>query len=205
VVALGGSGAEAARSGAELVRRYAEPHRRYHDLGHVRFVERTAAELAGPLGVAGAAAHVLAVAALAHDVVYAGRPGADEEASATWVRDRLTQAGADPAQRDEAARLVAATASHAAEPGDVLAAVLFDADLAILGSTEADYDAYAGKVREEYAGLPDDLWRAGRSAVLGELLGRAALYVTPPAARRWTVAARRDLAREIATLSAATG
>jgi len=197
---LGGDRAVARRSGDDLVRRYSEPQRHYHTLDHVRAVLTYAAELASESGLDADQRATLTLAVCAHDVVYDARPGADEEASAGWVRQALNAAGVPPGIVERVADLVLGTASHAADANDAVAAVLSDADLAILGAPAAAYDAYAAAVREEYSAVADPDWRFGREAVLRSLAERPRLYVTDEAHRRWDAAARANLARERAQL-----
>lgn len=179
----------------DLDARYAEPHRRYHDTTHVRQVVRDAVALTEGRGRA-----LVALAAWAHDVVYDGRPGDDERASAAWARRQLTEAGLAGADIARVEELVLATLNHTAPPGDHLADVLLDADLAILGAEPDGYERYRRAVREEYAHVSDDDWRVGRAAVLRSLLDREPLYRTAEARERWAAQARRNLAGELAGL-----
>lgn len=176
----------------DLAARYAEPHRRYHDTGHVHQVVRDAVAL-----TSGRDRAVVALAAWAHDVVYDGRPGEDERASAAWGRLHLTEAGVAEADVARVEGLVLATLDHTAPPGDHLAEALLDADLAILGAAPADYERYRQAVRAEYAHVPDDAWRTGRAAVLRSLLAKDPLYRTAAARERWGDNARRNLRAEL--------
>jgi predicted metal-dependent HD superfamily phosphohydrolase len=182
----------------DLAERYAEPHRGYHNTDHVRQVVRDAGLLAAEYSEQDRA--VITLAALAHDVVYDGKPGEDERRSAAWARDRLTEAGLDESDIARVEALVLATLTHEAPPDDRLAAVLLDADLAILGSDAAGYERYRKAVRAEYAHVTDDAWRVGRAAVLRSLLDRDPLYLTDDARNRWAATAQRNLAAELAAL-----
>lgn len=184
----------------DLVTRYREPHRRYHDLHHVTQVVRDARLLAGDRS--GRDLALVTLAALAHDVVYDGRPGEDERRSAAWARERLAAAGVPAADVDRVEGLVLATLTHEVPDGDGLAAVLLDADLAVLGGGPDAYERYRTAVRAEYAHVDDDAWRVGRAAVLRSLLDRDPLYRTGAARARWAAAARRNLAGELAALDA---
>jgi hypothetical protein len=104
-------------------------------------------------------------------------------------------AGAASATVAEVARLVRLTATHDPRPGDDAGALLCDADLAILAADPAGYDAYAAAVRREYAHLPDEVFRAGRAAVLRSLLGRPALYRVVGERADWEPRARANLTR----------
>jgi predicted metal-dependent HD superfamily phosphohydrolase len=181
---------------AELEARWAEPHRRYHTTTHLRAVLGAIEPLAHLAGDAGA----VRLAAWFHDAVYDGRPGWDEERSAQLAQARLPACGVAPERVDEVVRLVRVTADHSYEAGDTDAAVLCDADLAVLGGTPEDYAAYARAVRAEYRHVPDDLFRAGRSAVLRRLLANDRLYGTALARDLWDRRARENMARELAAL-----
>jgi predicted metal-dependent HD superfamily phosphohydrolase len=201
VSALGGGPVAGRLDGGDLERRYAQPHRRYHTGQHIRAVLADGAWIADAIGLAAADRAVLTLAACAHDVVYDARPGDDERASARWARRALDAAGlGDPVGR-RVERLVLATLTHEAPAGDdPVAAVLLDADLAILGAEPPAYDGYSRGVRGEYSRLPDHLWRAGRRDVLNSLLGRGSIFVTAPAAGRWESAARANVQRELGAL-----
>ena len=199
---LGGDRQVAAVAAADLAARYAQPHRRYHTSAHARAVVRDAAMLAGELRLPANERAVLTIAAAAHDVVYDGRPGDDERRSASWARDWLTRAGVAQAHVVRAGDLVLATVTHLAPPQDLTAWALLDADLAILGGDPGTYDRYRTAVRDEYAALDEPAWRAGRAAVMTELLARDPLYGTGAARQRWEAAARANIARELESLTA---
>ena len=184
-------------TGAELIARWNEPHRRYHDARHLRAVLAGVAEL----GDQAAQLPAVRMAAWFHDAVYQGVPGQDEEASAVLAEQLLPALGWPPVLVEEVARLVRLTADHAGIAGDDQnAAVLADADLAILAAPEAAYQAYAAAVREEYAQVPDEAFAAGRAFVLTRLLENPPLFRTAAGQQRWTEAARANLRRELASL-----
>jgi predicted metal-dependent HD superfamily phosphohydrolase len=186
-----------AADAGDLVERYAEPHRTYHNTFHVASVVRDSWALADEFAFTAEERAILTLAACAHDVIYDGKPGDDERASAAWARNRLTGLEDEHIARVES--LVLATIKHSSD--DPLAHVLLDADLAILGSEPAHYDRYSQAVRQEYSRYDDDLWRAGRAGVLKTLLDREDLFVTEPARQRWGAAARINLARELQSLA----
>ncbi|MDA0633404.1 metal-dependent phosphohydrolase [Nonomuraea sp. MCN248] len=181
--------------GAELVARWSQPHRRYHDLDHLRAVLRAVdliEEWAGdPVTVR--------LAAWFHDAVYDGRPGWDEERSAQLAQARLPRCGVPAGRVAQVARLVRLTAAHdTLAEGDRDGAVLCDADLAVLGAD--GYAGYAARIRQEYAHVPDELFRRGRAGVLRRLLAAPRLYRTPPARELWEARARRAMSAELAAL-----
>jgi predicted metal-dependent HD superfamily phosphohydrolase len=200
VVRVGGRAETAEEGAADLTRRYAEPHRSYHTTRHVDAVVRDVALLAREEQLEEEDRAIVALAACAHDVVYDAQPGEDERASAEWARSWLARADVPKTLIDRVGELVLATMNHSAAPGDAAAAVLLDADLAILGSSADDYAGYVQAVRREYATVSDADWRVGRARVLSALAARPRLYLTAPAHQRWAEHARRNLAAELAEL-----
>jgi predicted metal-dependent HD superfamily phosphohydrolase len=201
VCALGGDERAARLDGSDLEQRYSEPHRRYHTGEHIRAVLSDAAWIADALSLTEADCALLTLAACAHDVVYDARPGDDERVSARWASCALSRAGVGDDAVRRVAQLVLSTLAHEALAGDPVAAALLDADLAILGAEPAVYDRYAQAVRAEFSSVPDDLWRAGRPAVLTSLLGRSSVFVTEPAIGRWEAAARANMQSELSRLA----
>lgn len=180
---------------AALVAAWSEPHRRYHDLGHLAavlgIVDGLAADATDPDAVR--------LAAWYHDAVYDPQRSDNEEVSAARARAGLRGLVAEE-RIAEVERLVLLTAGHAAEPGDANGAVLCDADLAVLAAPPEAYAAYASAVREEYGHLDDDVFTAGRIAVLEQLLALPRLYRLPAVAGEWEPRARANVAAEIALL-----
>ncbi|MFI6902297.1 metal-dependent phosphohydrolase [Nonomuraea sp. NPDC050394] len=180
---------------AELVARWSEPHRRYHTLTHLRAVLAAVDDLADLAGDPVA----VRLAAWFHDAVYDGRPGWDEERSAQLAQRRLPACGVPAERVAEVARLVRLTAAHdTLRDGDANGAVLCDADLAVLG--RPGYEVYAADIRREYAHVPDELFAAGRSAVLTRLLAVPNLYRTERARALWQDRARHNMSAELAAL-----
>lgn len=180
----------------DLLVRYREPHRHYHDVGHLRHV------VAGVQTLHAECEQVAAtlLAAFFHDAVYEIGASDNEAASARLAADTLRALGAEGDTTQMVTTLVLATADHqmpAGGPGE--AAVLIDADLAILASTQQAYSRYVEKVRLEYRDVPDDLWRDGRGAVIESFLRRERIYLTRPG-RAWERTARKNLTRELELL-----
>ncbi|MGY1673735.1 HD domain-containing protein [Geodermatophilus sp. SYSU D00710] len=192
--ALAGDSPTARTEWAAVVAAWSEPHRRYHDLHHLAAVLGLVRELGGAAEDPAA----VALAAWYHDVVYDPRRGDNEQVSAERARAGL-RGLVPPARLDEVVRLVLVTAGHDAAPGDGNGAVLCDADLAVLAGPPDAYAAYASAIRAEYAHLSDEVFTAGRIAVLGSLLALPALYRLP-ATREWEPRARANLTAEAALL-----
>jgi predicted metal-dependent HD superfamily phosphohydrolase len=185
-----------AAAGQELLGRWREPARRYHDAEHLAEVLDGVDALAEHARDASA----VRLAAWFHDAVYEGRPGDDEQRSADLAEQVLTGLGVPAERAGEVRRLVLLTANHDPAPGDDDGAVLSDADLAILASEPERYGRYVQAVRAEYPHVPEEMFRAGRAAVLRALDEAPQLYRTAPARDRWEAAARANIARELTAL-----
>ena len=188
-------------AGRRLLDRWREAHRRYHGVAHLDAVLVALDTLVAATPGSATAAVPARLAAWFHDAVHEGRAGDDEAASARLAGAELTALGLPDEGVAEVSRLVLLTAGHQAAPGDLAGALLCDADLSILGSEPAAYDRYCRAVRQEYADLPDDAFRAGRLAVLRGLRSLDPLFRTVAAQRLWQHQARANLDREIDRLS----
>lgn len=175
----------------EIATAYAGPGRYYHTLDHVLAVLDTVESLASHAKNLNA----VKLAAWLHDVIYDSKASDNEERSAEYA-ERLCQELSIPEDQRVAA-LIRKTKTHDAA-GDVDAQVLLDADLAILGASESDYQAYAAKIRQEYAWVPEADYRKGRRQVLEKFLTRPKIYHFLSQLEGPT---RQNLAAEIARLT----
>ncbi len=223
-----GTGPQAQRWWEFLLAGYCERHRRYHGLAHVERVTRDVdgllAGFARNFGISatemtqfagGRARHdgllrapeewsgidgdAVRLAAWLHDVVYepTAGSGTNEAASAVLAQQCAVSFGWVEARAARVSALVLATAGHEADAPD--AAVLLDADLAVLGAEVTVYNAYVAAVRAEYAHVSEEQWRVGRAKVLRSFLERPQIYALEASAER-EIAARRNLAAELANL-----
>ena len=183
----------------ELIARYSEPHRRYHTMVHI---EDCLAQVAASTDMDDNQRALMDAAIWFHDAIYDATRSDNEAESAKLAADRLAVEGAPQAFIDEVVRLILLTAGHSVQADDALGARLVSIDLSILGADRDRYDAYAAAIREEYAHVPEPLYRAGRAAILGRFLESEALFADPVWAGRYETQARSNLAREIAALTA---
>lgn len=193
---LRASGKDPAPYADNLLTRWDEPQRRYHTtahltavLDHIDVLEEHADD-----------PDLVRLAAWFHDAVYAPDRSENEERSARLAERALAEAGLTEARTTEVARLVRLTVTHDPADGDHNGETLCDADLAILAAAPDAYAAYAAAVREEYAFVPDEDFRAGRAAVLRQLLALPRLFRTPYGAAEWEGPARANLATEMELL-----
>ncbi|MFI0165027.1 hypothetical protein [Streptomyces sp. NPDC017095] len=192
-----GGGPDPAPYADNLLARWQEPQRRYHTVAHLTAV----LDHVDALESCAADPDVVRLAAWFHDAVYLPERSENEERSARLAERALREAGVPDAKTAEVARLVRLTAGHDPAEDDRDGQVLCDADLAILAAPPSAYAAYTAAVREEYHFVPGDAFRAGRSAILRQLLGLPRLFHTPYGREHWEATARYNLAAELEMLS----
>ncbi len=183
----------------ELILRYGEPHRRYHTMTHI---EDCLAQVAASTDFSDEQRSLMDAAIWFHDAIYDATRHDNEPESAKLAAGRLASVGTERAFIDEVVRLILLTAGHSVQAGDAIGARLVSIDLSILGAEADRYDAYAAAIREEYAHVPEPLYRAGRAAILGRFLESEALFADPLWAERYETQARANLTREIVALTA---
>jgi predicted metal-dependent HD superfamily phosphohydrolase len=182
-------------AGMDLLQRYSAAERGYHDIEHLTEVLAALEEL-------DCHAPEVRLAAWFHDAVYDGAPGRDEELSAALAVRVLSALDAPSQTAQRVHDLVLVTADHFPDEGDLEAALLCDADLAILAAGPDRYARYVAGVRKEYGHLDDDTFAHGRAAVLEALLGRTHLFATAEGRERWERRARENAAAELRHLKA---
>lgn len=174
----------------DVVARYGEPHRAYHTIGHVEHVVAKVDEI----GHGHDAAVVLA--AILHDVIYDPGRSDNEERSAEYARRVLD--GLDTAPR--VATLIEATKSHDGPVGDDGLDALLDADLSTFAD---DNEGRNGElIRQEYASVPEEAFRAGRRSVLQGFLEREPLYRTEHMRTRYEAKAKANIRQALERIDA---
>jgi len=185
-----------------LLNRHAEPHRRYHTATHVMRVLEHVDEIVAREKSADADVDAIRAAALFHDIVYNPRSPTNERDSAGIAVDALWQIGWPESRLALVYHLIEATAGHTGAGFE--AAVLLDADLAILGADPAAYAEYVDGVRFEYEFVDDETWRTGRAAVLRSFLDRERIFSTTTMVAAREAQARTNLTAELDALTAGT-
>ncbi|QDA60651.1 HD domain-containing protein [Hymenobacter jejuensis] len=179
----------------QLTEAYDSSSRHYHTFTHIRNVlddlERHAAQLQDPV--------VVQLAVWFHDALYNPMRDDNEARSASMAQEFLAHTNLAAARRERVSYLIERTKDHTApQPAaDTDLHLLLDADLGILGVSEADYWQYARQVRQEYRLVPDFMYRRGRRKVLEKLLAAPIIYHTADFRNKLEVPARRNLKAEL--------
>ena len=187
-----GAGGDGEQVRAALVAAYAEPQRRYHTLQHlteclewfelVREIPKHAAEVE--------------LALWFHDAIYDVKGSDNEMRSADWATVELVNAGAAPEVVGRVSALILAT-RHTVVPTDLDQQVLVDIDLAILGTPEPRFAEYGQQIRDEYAFVPNGLFKHRRRALFLSFLDRPRIYCTSYFHDRLEERARANLRRVV--------
>jgi predicted metal-dependent HD superfamily phosphohydrolase len=178
-----------------LIEAYAQPPRAYHSFAHVLEVATHWQDVSERLMWQKPRETFCAV--LYHDAIYVAGASDNELRSAELARAELAGLELD---LDETARLIELTASHGKlTPGEVDrdTALLLDCDMAILGAPAERFAEYERHIRQEYAAIPDELFRAGRARFLERLLGAERIFLSDDFHRRFDARARANLAEAL--------
>jgi len=180
----------------QLLARYSEPHRKYHTVQHL--VEclalfETVRHLAEHPGE-------IEMALWFHDGIYDTRGHDNERQSADWARAVLQSHGAAADAVRRVDELIMATC-HSALPASHDAQLLVDVDLSILGALPQRFAEYEEQIRQEYAFVPEDIFRQKRGEILSAFLARPVIYSTAHFQAALEARARDNLRQAIASLS----
>jgi predicted metal-dependent HD superfamily phosphohydrolase len=160
---------QADRTFERIVQAYSGTGRFYHTLDHITDVLATVERL----GSHAKNLNAVKLGTWLHDVIYDSKASDNEDRSAQYA-ERSCEELSIPESR-AVASLILRTKTHEAGD-DPDAQVLLDADLAILGASQAVYRSYAEQIRREYAWVPEPDYRIGRRQVLTKFLTRPRIF-----------------------------
>ncbi|MEH2235050.1 HD domain-containing protein [Nostoc sp.] len=179
-----------------LVAAYSTPGRYYHTLKHIDHVLGTIEILQGYTNNLAA----VQLAAWFHDVVYDTEAQDNEERSADYAFELLSNLGIPESTITTITHLILNTKDHQAGVDDYDSQVLLDADLAILATNLVEYPEYAHAIRQEYGWVAEADYITGRRQVLERFLQRSRIYSTPLMLEFAEPSARGNIQREIQSL-----
>lgn len=186
--------------GQRLIERWSGGDRHYHNLRHLAAVLHRVDELAQethePDLVRLAAWYHGAVFDAEKKAAYATQGGEQTHASADLAQSELTALGVPAKRAERVAHLVNGLLRHAPDPTDYDAAVLNDADLAMLAAEPQRFKEYTADVRAEYAHIPIEDYLNARIKIISKLLSRESLFFSPMGAA-WEEPARQNLDAEL--------
>lgn len=181
----------------DLVTAYSGADRIYHNLDHIDKVIKTLEQMKS-LSLDYISVQL---AAWFHDVIYNPKTQDNEEKSSEYAESKLSALKIPQIIINRVKQLILSTKNHQALSTDIDSQILLDADLAILGATEWEYQAYAQAIRQEYSWMSDVDYQIGRQRVLTHFLQRERLYLTDYAYKNFEKQARHNLWLEATDLS----
>jgi predicted metal-dependent HD superfamily phosphohydrolase len=181
----------------KLIAAYGEPHRRYHSLTHLTWLLNEEGRRAALVPDR----KLVQFAIWFHDAIYDPLAKDNEERSADWARDALTDLNLTELARSVSA-LVLKTKDHARGDASPDEAIFLDMDIAILGAPRSEYMQYAADIHVEDAAVPDEVFAAGRGAFLRSWLARERLFRTDAYHAELDAAARANMMWELGELRA---
>jgi predicted metal-dependent HD superfamily phosphohydrolase len=193
---LAAGGEEKGRLYAVVLSHYSAEGRFYHNLHHVAELLRLLTGFEHRFDDCDA----VRFAAWFHDAVYDTKRDDNEERSAELAGRALHELSAPAVTAGRVLEMILATKGHSAEGLPWDAQLFLDADLSILGAAPEVYGQYSEAIREEYARVPEPMFRRGRRDVLEGFLRRERIYHTDEMFARFEERARANLRREIERL-----
>lgn len=181
----------------QLVGLYSSGSRTYHNLSHVRYL----VDLSGAIRERIENQQALSFAIWFHDAIYNPRMRDNEELSAKFAVKSLGRFKIPVDTLALSCEMIISTREHRKNGFSPDINFFLDLDLAILGSEEPIYRSYAAAIREEYEWAPDPIYNEGRKKVLQRFLRRESIYLTSELAEMFEEKARKNIAREIESLS----
>lgn len=181
----------------DLVTAYSGADRFYHTLEHIGKLIETIEQMKS----LSFDFYSVQLAAWFHDVIYDPKAKDNEDKSVEYAESALNLLKIPKPTIEHVRNLILTTKTHQASATDIDSKILLDADLAILGSDEQDYQTYAQSIRQEYAWISDVDYRLGRKRVLQSFLQRPRIYLTDFLFAKLEEKARHNLRWEVAALS----
>ncbi len=187
---------EAEKAFNQLVAVYSTPDRHYHTLKHIHHVLSTIQILQGYTNNLAA----VQIAAWFHDVVHNTQAEDNEQKSADYALELLSNLGISESTITSVTHLILNTKDHQATVDDYDSQVLLDADLAVFAANSVDYTEYAYAIRQEYSWVPRAEYIVGRRQFLERFLQRSHIYFTPLMSEFAEPCARGNIQEEIQSL-----
>lgn len=178
-----------------LAAAYAEPARAYHTAEHIQDcliqLDRSRDIARHP--------NEVEVALWFHDAVYVPGASDNEDRSARLAQTALQACAVQLEVSRRVAELVLAT-RHLTLPRDPDGQLLCDIDLSILGREPEVFDEFERRIRQEYAWVPEPMYRSTRAEVLAGFLRRRPIFQTKSFREQYELPARANLERVVRNL-----
>lgn len=188
---------------SKLEKAYSDPRRKYHTLEHIGrglsiIADMEAVERSRGSEFDAATWGAIRWAWWYHDFVNDGDPN-DELQSAHEAGLDAAEVGLPRTFTQIVEQLILAT-RHDRIPLRYDCAIICDVDLSIFAAPREEFERYEANVREEWAHVPEKLYREARATILNRFRVRPWIYMTDYGRERWNLTARTNLTESIAKL-----
>lgn len=180
----------------EIFTKYSDPKREYHTINHLEAMVSDLAEIKDKIEDW----DTTLLAVFYHDIIYKASSSTNEGDSAKLAMQKLSEIGYPAEKIAKCAHMILTTKSHE-RSGDSDTNYLIDADLAILGRGQYDYQKYTEQIWEEYSIYPDFMYNNGRKKALQYFLQMEAIYKTGHFFKKYEKQARINIANELEGLN----
>ena len=180
----------------EIFTKYSDSKRQYHTIDHLEAIIVDLTEVKDKIEDW----DTTLLAVFYHDIIYKASSSTNEGDSAKLAMQKLSEIGYPAEKIAKCANLILATKLHElSEDNDTN--YLIDADLAILGRGQYEYQKYTEQIREEYSIYPDFMYNNGRKKALQHFLQMEAIYKTEHFLKKYEKQARINIANELEGLN----
>lgn len=180
----------------EIFTKYSEAKRQYHTIAHLEAMISNLNEVKEKIKDW----DTTLFAVFYHDVIYKASSSSNEADSAKLTMERLSTIAYPANKIAKCANMILATKQHlTSEDNDTN--FLLDADLAILGTSEEEYQKYKDQIREEYSVYPDFMYNSGRRKTMQQFLNRDTIYKTAYFINKFNQQAKNNIERELLELA----
>lgn len=176
----------------EIFTKYSEPKRHYHTIDHIKTIIEELKEIQDKISDW----DTTLFAVFYHDSIYKATSSTNEENSAKLAKKRLTEIGYPAERIAKCTAMIIATKKHERSQ-DSDTNYFIDADLAILGQQQEEYQKYTDQIREEYAIYPDFMYYPGRKKALLHFLQMDTIFKTPYFTEKYEKQAKYNISSEI--------
>ena len=179
----------------EIFTKYSDSKRQYHTIDHFEAIIVDLTEVKDKIEDW----DTTLLAVFYHDIIYKASSSTNEGDSAKLAMQKLSEIGYPAEKIAKCANLILATKLHElSEDNDTN--YLIDADLAILGRGQYEYQKYTEQIREEYSIYPDFMYNNGRKKALQHFLQMDAIYKTEYFSKKYEKQARLNINNELEAL-----
>lgn len=180
----------------EIFTKYSDAKRQYHTIDHLEAMISNLNEVKENIEDW----DTTLFAVFYHDVIYKASSSSNEADSAKLAMERLSTIAYPANKIAKCANMILATKQHLTSE-DKDTNFLLDADLAILGTSEEEYQKYKDQIREEYSIYPDFMYNSGRRKTMQQFLNRDTIYKTAYFLSKFNQQAKNNIERELLELA----